>query len=259
MSEYETFRKPGKLKLKGEKNKSKKRKHKSHKSTQDTIQTNTDTIKHGNWWKISKAEDIVGPVAIEFGNNVYVKALDNGLFTLGAPHNDNEGPSPEEILTGVFISERKVAFKSGYDKYLSADKNGIVTGRSDAIGPMEQWEPVLENGKMALLNWNDCFMSADEEDSIIAKSKKAGNNEFLTVRSHTFKEENKYKDVPEEERGNLKQVEINYVKKFQKFQDKRLRLCKEGKKDLKKAKDEGTFHETLLDRRSKMKADRYCK
>lgn len=67
-----------------------------------------------------------------------------GLFTLGAPHDEGEGPSPEEILTGVCISERKVAFKSGYDKYLRVDKDGVVTGRSDAIGPMEQWEPVLE-------------------------------------------------------------------------------------------------------------------
>lgn len=50
-----------------------------------------------------------------------------------------------------------------------------------------------------------------------------------------------------------------FRKKFQKFQDKRLKLCKDGKKELKLAKQEGNLHETLLDRRSKMKADRYCK
>lgn len=50
-----------------------------------------------------------------------------------------------------------------------------------------------------------------------------------------------------------------FSKKFQKFQDKRLRLCTDGTQDLKKAKEEGSLHETLLDRRSKMKADRYCK
>ena len=123
---------------------------------------------------------------------------------------------------------------------------------------MEQREPVIDEGKMALLGYN-CFMSLDDEDSVQATAKKAGPEQFLTISCHTFKEVNPSKDVPEEEQGSLKQIEINYVKKFQKFQDKRLRLNSGNQSELKKAKEEGTFHEALLDRRSKMKADRYCK
>lgn len=48
-------------------------------------------------------------------------------------------------------------------------------------------------------------------------------------------------------------------KKFQKFQDKRILINKEDVTSLKQAKDTGNLHEVLLDRRSKMKADRYCK
>ena len=59
--------------------------------------------------------------------------------------------------------------------------------------------------------------------------------------------------------GKLKDVEKNYVKKFQKFQDKRLRINEDGIRELKAARNEGFLHETLLDRRAKMKADRYCK
>lgn len=73
-----------------------------------------------------------------------MKALDNGLFTLGAPHDEGEGPSPEEILTAFPIGETKIALKSGYGKYLGVDKKGVVVGRSDAVGIIEQWEPVFQ-------------------------------------------------------------------------------------------------------------------
>lgn len=121
-----------------------KRKHKSEKPEIESPKIDTDALKHGNWWKVNKIEEITGAVAIEFGKQTYVRALDNGLFTLGAPHNEGEGPSPEEILTAVIVNERKVAFKSGYNKYLRVEKDGTVTGRSDAIGAMEQWEPVFQ-------------------------------------------------------------------------------------------------------------------
>ncbi|XP_044761817.1 protein FRG1 homolog [Coccinella septempunctata] len=258
MSEYERVR-GGKLKLKGESDKPKKRKRKEKKISKTPL-VDKDAQSHGNWWKTTKVEEITGSVAIEFGSRTYVKALDNGLFTLGAPHDEGEGPSPEEILTAVMISEKKVAFKSGYDKYLRVEKDGTVTGRSDAIGAMEQWEPVFQEGKLALQGYNDCFLSVDpDDDAIIARTKKAGPEEMVTIRSHITREINPLKDVPTEEQGDIKQIEVNYVKKFQKFQDKRLRISKEDTKELEKAKQEGAFHEALLDRRSKMKADRYCK
>jgi protein FRG1 len=57
----------------------------------------------------------------------------------------------------------------------------------------------------------------------------------------------------------LGQVELNYVKKFQKFQDHKIRLNNTDRRELLKARDKGALHEALLDRRAKMKADRYCK
>lgn len=190
----------------------KKRKHKSKKQEKPTEKIDKDSIEHANWWKVAKIEDITGPVAIEFGKHTYVKALDNGLFTIGAPHADYEGPYPEEILTAVVINERKIAFKSGYGKYLRVEKDGNVTGRSDAIGAMEQWEPVFQEGKMALQSATDCFLSVDDEDdSIVAKNKSAGPQNMVAIRCQTVKQDTTSKEVPVEENGSLEQVEINYV------------------------------------------------
>jgi protein FRG1 len=46
---------------------------------------------------------------------------------------------------------------------------------------------------------------------------------------------------------------------FQKFQDKKMRMIEGKHGQLKKAQQEGKLHESLLDRRAKTKADRYCK
>lgn len=141
-----------------------------------------------------------------------MKALDNGLFTLGAPHDEGDGPAPEEILTAIPVNERKIALKSGYGKYIKIEKDGIVTGRSDAIGPMEQWEPVFQDGKAALLGYNDNFMSIDpEDDAVVALSKRAGEDQIVKIRSQTRKEIDPTNDVPSEEKGNLAQVELNYM------------------------------------------------
>lgn len=65
---------------------------------------------------------------------------------------------------------------------------------------------------MALQGYNECFLSVDpEDDTVVANVKKAGPDQFIKIRSQTVKEENPLKDVPTEEQGNIKQIEVNYV------------------------------------------------
>jgi hypothetical protein len=42
------------------------------------------------------------------------------------------------------VNETKIAFKSGFEKYLRVEKDGVVRGVADAVGAMEQWEPVFQ-------------------------------------------------------------------------------------------------------------------
>ena len=118
----------------------------------------------------------------------------------------------------------------------------------------------LQDGKLALLGPNNRFLSLeDDSESVVCNKQKAGDSEMIKIRSNAEREEDKKEIIPDEEQGNVGQIELNYVKKFQKFQDHKIKLCSDDRRELMKAKAEGNLHESLLDRRAKMKADRYCK
>ena len=53
--------------------------------------------------------------------------------------------------------------------------------------------------------------------------------------------------------------DVPHARRFQSFQDGKLKMSEEDAYDLKRAKKDGALFETLLNRREKMKADRYCK
>ena len=126
----------------------------------------------------------------------------------------------------------------------------------------EYFEPVFENGNLALSASNDKFIRFNDEGDLVAMDDRAGEANFLQIRSNAkriLQKDKRQKELPVEEQGSIVETELNYVKKFQKFQDKKLRIHQGDVKELVDAKESGILHEALLDRREKMKADRYCK
>lgn len=106
-------------------------------------------------------------------------------------------------------------------------------------------------------------MGVNGEGDVVANWDSKSDAVEIQIRSLSKKDDAKSaskRELPvEEQNEDLKNVEYNYVMKYQKFQDKRVKLSKDDEKELVQAKESGYLHEKLLDRREKMKADRYCK
>lgn len=59
--------------------------------------------------------------------------------------------------------------------------------------------------------------------------------------------------------GSLTDFEADAAKRFQSWRDGKQHLPEQDRQALKQARKEGQLHMELLDRREKLKADRYCK
>ena len=265
MSEYSQV-KIGKLKLKGsssssdkKKGKKKKRKLAENPGGDDDIPADDDAKQHGGWWKIRKFDQLAGGnVALQLHNTSYLFARDNGTLVCGDPHHEGDtGPVQEEIYTMIKISDTKIALKTGYGKYISVNAMGNVTARTEAVGPQEQLEVVIQDEKMALQGHNGYFITLNDGLEVKALSSTAKEKEIVCLRTDVSRV--KKKKVNEEDVCDVREFEIKYVKDFQSFEDRKLKLHEGPKASLEKARTAGKLHEAMLDRREKMKADRYCK
>ena len=69
-------------------------------------------------------------------------------------------------------------------KYISVNARGDVQARSDAVGPQEQIEVVIEDGKVALQGHNGYFITVNDDGEIKALSRTAKTKEIVTLRTN---------------------------------------------------------------------------
>uniref|UniRef100_A0A914DWY5 Actin-bundling protein n=1 Tax=Acrobeloides nanus TaxID=290746 RepID=A0A914DWY5_9BILA len=267
-NEYGSVKK-GVLKLKGNKTLFKADRKTVKKETKQKS-TDPDKEEHGGWWRMSEESDLKGGIDISIESvahpRAYIAALDNGKFILGAPHfNPGEPPNPEEIFTLIKTpDDPKMSFKTGYGKFIGVDAQGQLIATADAIGARERFEAVFQEGKSAMQSSSSgLFLSfnMDREGYVYVSSKKATESEMLNFRT------NSEKTGPvdwrsAEDKKSAGDCETAYIKKFIHSKvDTKNRMLSYDPKDkeaVRLAQEKGTLHETLLDRRAKLKSDKYC-
>lgn len=263
--------KGGKLKLKGNKSlfKSDKTKKKKKAVKESLQEVDPDTVSHGGWWRIADEVDLKGGENIAFecgdGSSCYLAAMDNGKFTVGGPHIQGEGPSPEEILTLIKTpDDSKISLKTGYGKFVSVNAEGQLVAMSDAVGTRERLLVVFQDGKSAVQAVaNSLFLSLkpDAEGYIHAVSRKAESNEMINLRTNAVRE-GPVDWRSAEDKKPAKECEAAYMKMYQHskvvLKGKHISVKLDDRTAVRKAQNEGNLHEYLLDRRTKMKSDKYC-
>ncbi|KLO11867.1 hypothetical protein SCHPADRAFT_998562 [Schizopora paradoxa] len=162
----------------------------------------------------------------------------------------------------------------GSGKFLSCDQHGLVSCFREARGPQEEWTAVIlpdsANGEVAFQSPYETYLSVDEAAGgsfqLRADATEVGPAErfIVKVQSHVRKQ------VREEERekvegknfktgdGSKTIDEAGTNRIYQAWGAGRSVVSHDDKKALKKAQKEGRLSEALLDRRAKLKSDRFC-
>ncbi|KAK0418960.1 hypothetical protein QR680_013874 [Steinernema hermaphroditum] len=269
MSDYDRVR-VGALKLKGNKSLFKSDKSKKKKSKKDQEAKNDpDKMANGGWWRVLEELDLKGGanIAFEYGDysRTYIAAMDNGKFTLGAPHSEGEGPNPEEVFTLIKTpDDPKISMRTGYGKYIGVDAEGKLNGVAEAIGARERFQVVFEEGKSAIQSASSNMficMRPSSDGLIMVTSKTAKDDEMINVRTDSEKV-GPVDWRSEEDKLGAKKCETAYVKMYQHskvgLKGRHIAVDLNDRASVRRAQDEGTLHELLLDRRAKTKSDKYC-
>eukprot|EP00126_Sphaerothecum_destruens_P013740 Sdes_comp23515_c0_seq1m21737 len=285
--------KPGKLKLKGF---SLKKKQKNNPTAEISLENSTQDsqISHllfGKFWVAKSLQEISGTVLLQTCTGSFLKALNNGMLTLGEPYSDpsvaddTNGPNDAEKLSIVCIHQDKFAIKTAYDRFLSSNKSGVVDAHFEAVGPLETWSIVaLEEGNFAFKNNFGKYLGIEMNDEastgrIKAVSEMIGDSETFVVLSGNTKKpkveaflekREDYGTVLKENdqsKIDIEATEQNLIKRYHagkinenSLQKKQKIMSKEELTILKKKSAEnGDIFEAMLDRRSKFKSDKFCK
>ncbi|KAJ3193382.1 hypothetical protein HK101_004936, partial [Irineochytrium annulatum] len=248
-----------KLRFKGE---TKKKKTKKRKADDDHAAAEVDEVTEG-WVDVKVAEDLNGPIMILSPTSEPPSALnstDMNVLTFKPLHPSPDSQFEPDHVGQVFLATHlptgKLSLKSAFDKYLSADRFGVVTCTTDAVGPREEWEVVMRDDGCAF-QAGEKFL-CDEEGVVRCDSEKIGFRESFRVRCQAQNRASAKKRKAAAGADAVR-LEEDQLKKFQSWGNGRRVLSREDTIELQAAKKRGQLNEAMLDRREKIKSDKFCK
>ncbi|GAA5941009.1 uncharacterized protein JCM15063_000618 [Sporobolomyces koalae] len=186
------------------------------------------------------------------------------------------------VCTRIPDTNDRVTFRSGSGKFLASDEVGQVTADREARGQQEEWTIELaqaSGGKFVLKNMYGKYLGLDvvaggklelrcdgTDEGETERWKITMQGEFVSKAKKQYNERNGIKTKESETGpgngltivGDLSAQERDNILKFQARGGRKYVGTEEDTRDLRRAKKEGKMSEAMLDRRMKLKSDRYC-
>ncbi|KAL1915756.1 uncharacterized protein VTP21DRAFT_6515 [Calcarisporiella thermophila] len=261
MSDYKI--RSGKLSFKGDS----KKKKKKRKDLDEVEQKETPESLEG-WIPVESLDDLTGPIFILFKAEhapVCIHTVEDStslhLSPLSVSLSDAEPTDVQQVFLAQRLMSGEYAFKTSDGKYLSCDKFGELSVGSTAVGPLESWAPVVKEAGIAFQTPYQKFLSVDEVAGgglrLRGDAETIGFCELFQVK---FQARNKRRAKKEaKEIVNEEELEVEQIKRFHAWGGGKIVTSKEDTRELKRAKKEGKLSEAMLDRRVKLKSDKFCK
>ncbi|TFY67084.1 hypothetical protein EVG20_g4067 [Dentipellis fragilis] len=273
-----------KLKFKGEKTKKKRKREEGEEGSSSRRRRGEEDDQPDTWVRPDQAAEIRGPtfifqpsdrspICINYDSTrgkIMLQPLDKE-----AVEETKETSLTERVPTDVsqvWVTTRVAGSPTvnlrtgvGEGKFLSCDKHGLVSADREARGPEEEWTPVVfDDGMVAFMNVYEKYLSVDEvaggQLQLRGDSEEAGFRErfYVKIQNRYKKEAHEEKKLKEGMLGEASMDEVSTNKIYQAWGQARSVVSHEDRKALKKAKKEGRLAEAMLDRRAKLKSDRFC-
>ncbi|KAF7305040.1 hypothetical protein MKEN_01219000 [Mycena kentingensis (nom. inval.)] len=274
--------KSGRLTFKGDKKKVKRKREHAEASDRPRKQRKEDDRADEDWVQPTNPNELRGPtfiyhpsdpapVGITYNatlSRIVISTLDDADADAPILERTPTDVSQVWVLTRIAGSPTiNIRTGTGEGKFLASDAHGLISADRDARGPQEEWTPVvLPDGMVAFMNVYEKYLSVDEVagGAVVLRgdSDEVGFRERFWVKvqykyAREAKEEEKQKGLKDAD--DLVDVdEVSSNKTFQAWGAGRSIVSTEDKKELKRAKKEGRLAEAMLDRRAKLKSDRFC-
>jgi len=274
------------LKFKGDKRKKKRKRDDGDEITGSSSKRKIDDKDPETWVLPENVNEIRGPtfilhpsdpspISVNFNsttNRIYLYTIDKDKPEDGAEPLELLDRIPTDV-SQVWVTTRIAGSETinlrtgtGEGKFLSCDAHGLVSSDRDARGPQEEWTPiVLPDGMVAFMNIYEKYLGIDEAAGgtlqLRGDSEEVGFAERFWVKiQHKYKreahEEEKKKRDGEIGPPKIDEASSNHI--YQAWGAGRSVVSVDDKKELKRARKEGRLAEAMLDRRAKLKSDRFC-